>query len=94
MIIEDYPIENEAMRNQIEKILKSFKHKMGESQVETMCLYLKNGQLEELVRLLLVNYYDRRYSKSMSNYRYELELSSENIAGAAAQITEFRRTFL
>ncbi len=93
-IIEDYPIENEAMRNQIEKILKTFKQKMGESQVEKMCLYLRNGQLEELVRLLLVGYYDKRYSKSMSDYRYELELSSENIEEAAAKLTEFRRSFL
>ncbi len=93
-IIEDYPIENEAMRNQIEKILKTFKQKMGESQVEKMCLLLRKGQLNELVRLLLVDYYDKRYSKSMSNYRYKLELSSENIEEAAAKLTQFRHTFL
>jgi tRNA 2-selenouridine synthase len=93
-IIDDYPVENEAMRNQIESILKTFKQKMGASQVEKMCLLLSNGELPELVRLLLVDYYDKRYSKSMSNYRYELELSSENIEEAAAKLTEFRRSFL
>jgi hypothetical protein len=50
--------------------------------------------LDELVRILLVDYYDKRYSKSMSNYRYELEISSENIEEAAARLTEFRSTLL
>ncbi len=93
-IIEDYPVENEVMRNRIENILKTFKQKMGESQVEMMCLLLRTGKLQELVRHLLVEYYDKRYGKSMSNYRYELELSSENIEEAAAELTEFRRNFL
>lgn len=93
-IIEDYPIENEEMQNQIENILKSLKQKMGGGQVEKMCLLLRNGDLPELVRILLVDYYDRRYSKSMSNYRYQLELSSENIEEAADKLTAFRRTFL
>ena len=93
-IIEDYPIPNEEMQNQIENILKSLKQKMGGSQVEKMCLLLRNGNIPELVRILLVEYYDKRYSKGMRNYRYQLELSSENIDEAAASLTEFRRTFL
>ncbi len=93
-IIEDYPIENEAMRNQIESILRTFKQKLGESQVEKMCLLLRKGELQELVRYLLVDYYDKRYTKSMSGYQYELELSSENIEEAAAKLTEFRRNLL
>ena len=67
---------------------------MGESKVEKMCLLLREGNLPDLVRILLIDYYDKRYGKSMSNYRYELELSSENIDEAAATLTEFRRTFL
>lgn len=93
-IIEDYPVTDEVMRNQIETILKSFKQKMGSGQVENLCQLLRKGDLHELVRILLVDYYDKRYSKSMSSYRYVLELSSENIAAAATDLTEFRRTLL
>ncbi len=93
-IIEDYPVTDEVMRKQIEDILKSLKQNLGSSQVEKMCLHLGNGQLDELVRILLVDYYDKRYGKSMSNYRYELEISSENIEEAAARLTAFRSTFL
>ncbi len=93
-IIEDYPVTDENMRKRIEDILKSLKQNLGKNQVEKMCLHLRNGQLKELVRMLLVDYYDKRYGKSMSNYRYQLELSSENIEEAAAGLTEFRRNFL
>jgi len=93
-IIEDYPVADEAMQNRIEIILKSLRQNMGQSQVEKMCLLLRNRQLHELVRILLVDYYDKRYSKSMRDYRYQLELSSENIDEAAAILTRFRRTFL
>jgi len=93
-IIEDYPVANEEMRSQVEGILKSFKQKMGEDQVEKMCRFLRNGQLDELVHILLVDYYDKRYGKSMSNYQYDLELSSENIDEAAATLTEFRGTLI
>lgn len=91
-IIEDYPVTDEAMRNKIETILKSFKQKLGASQVENLCRLLRKGDLPELVRILLVDYYDKRYRKSMSSYRYVLELSSENIEKAAAELAEFRRT--
>lgn len=93
-IIEDYPVTDEAMRRQIETILKSLKQRMGAAPVETMCQLLRIGDLPELVRILLVDYYDKRYSKSMSSYRYALELSSENIGEAAAGLAEFRRTLV
>lgn len=89
-IIDDYPVADSAMRGQIEAILKSLKQKMGAVQVETMCQLLNKGDLPELVRILLVDYYDKRYSKGMADYRYALEISSENIDQAASQLTEFR----
>jgi len=93
-IIEDYPVADEKMANQVENILRSLRQKMGGSQVELMCRLLRERDLPELVRILLVDYYDKRYGKSMRTYRYALELSSENIEDAAATLTDFRRTLL
>ncbi len=89
-IIEDYPVADEEMLGQIEIILKSLRQKLGVSEVEQMCRWLRGGRLYELVRTLLVDYYDKRYSRSMSSYQFELELSSENIDEAAARLTAFR----
>lgn len=89
-IIEDYPVTDAKILQQIETILKSLKQKMGTGLVEKMCQLLKNGELDELVRILLVDYYDKRYSKSMSSYKYSAQFSSEDIAEAAKSFARMR----
>jgi tRNA 2-selenouridine synthase len=93
-IIEDYPVTDGKILEQIEGILRTLSQKLGTTRVERMCALLKNGDLEELVRTLLVEYYDKRYGRSMGSYQYELELSSENIEEAARELTAFRSSLL
>jgi len=93
-IIEDYPVTDTKILRQIEIILKSLKQKMGVGPVEKMCQLLQNGELQELVHILLVDYYDKRYGKSMSHYKYTMELSSENIAEATVNLTELRSSLV
>jgi len=89
-IIEDYPVADEKCLRQLEQILNSLRQKMGHSEVERLCGLLREGGLTELVRTLLIDYYDKRYSNCMSDYSYDLELSSEDISTAAAQLEKFR----
>lgn len=93
-ILEDYPVRNEGEAMGIDTILRSMKRNMGEARVERMCTLLHQGELSELVRMLLVDYYDQRYGKSMSGYRYALELSAEDLDQAAAELRQFRSTLL
>lgn len=93
-IIEDYPVAGDAKRQQILAILKSLKPKMGSGRVAEMCELFSQGKLRELVRILLLEYYDKRYKRSMSKYRFDLELSSENISEAASALTHYRTTHL
>ncbi len=89
-IIEDYPITDEKMQQQIDRILRSLEQKMGSEEVERMCCLLRERNLPELVRTLLLEYYDKRYGKSMSEYHFALEISAEDIDEAAARLEEFR----
>lgn len=89
-IIEDYPVVGDSRRAEIRTILESLQHKMGTRRVEEMCRLLQEGNLHELVRILLVEYYDKRYARSMKNYRFDQEVSSENITEAAAVLTRYR----
>jgi len=93
-IIEDYPVADENTLTQLEKILNSLRQKMGHKEIDRLCTLLRKGPLEELVRTLLLDYYDKRYSNSMSDYSYELELSSEDISIAAARLEDFRTSLL
>ncbi len=93
-IIEDYPVDSKKRVAEIEAILKSLVRSMGRSLVEEMCGHLAAGDLESLVHILLVEYYDKRYARSMQNYRFQLEISSEDIAECARQLTAFRGQLL
>jgi tRNA 2-selenouridine synthase len=93
-IVEDYPVEGAKKRAEILKILLSLKRNMGTAQVEKMCDLFNRNEIPELVRILLVDYYDKRYARSMSKYRFDLEVSSESIADAAKELTAFRQSLL
>lgn len=93
-IVEDYPVQGAKKREEILKILLSLRQSMGAARVERMCDLFNSNQLHELVRILLVEYYDKRYARSMSRYTFDLEVSSESISGAAATLTLFRKSLL
>lgn len=93
-IIEDYPVADEDTLKQLEKILNSLRQKMGHRTIDRLCMLLRKGNFEELVRNLLLEYYDKRYSNSMRNYGYQLELSSEDINSAAARLEHFRASLI
>ena len=88
-IIADYPVADENTITELEKILNSLRRKMGHKEIDRLCMLLKKGNFEDLVRTLLLDYYDKRYNNCMSDYRYELELSSEDINAAAVQLKIF-----
>ncbi len=89
-IIEDYPVADESTLIELERILNSLRRKMGHREIDRLCGLLKEKNLQELVRTLLLDYYDKRYSNCMSGYSYALELSSEDIVAVAAELTAFR----
>jgi hypothetical protein len=67
---------------------------MGTVRVEEMCDLFNSNRLTELVRILLVDYYDKRYARSMSEYKFDLEVSSESISEAVEKLTTFRTTLI
>lgn len=93
-IVEDYPVEGEKKREDILKILRSLKQNMGAAKVEEMCELFNNHQIHDLVRILLVDYYDKRYERSMSKYKFDLEVSSESISEVAEELVAFRASLI
>jgi len=89
-IIEDYPVHDEQTLLQVDEIIKSLGWKVGKDKVEEMRELLQQRDLPQLVRMLLVDYYDKRYARSMRNYSYALTVSSEDIEQSARILTDFR----
>jgi tRNA 2-selenouridine synthase len=91
-IIEDYPIDDERTLLEIEAILKTLTQKMGHQQVEKMCRLLHHGDISELVHILLMDYYDKRYAASMRDYRFALEIPADDLDAAAQILVNFRES--
>lgn len=93
-IVEDYPIEDDETRAKVEKILGSLSRKVGANLVATMTNYLHQGRLAEMVEILLVEYYDKRYSNCFDQYSFDLTISSEDLDEAATLLMNFRDELL
>jgi len=93
-IVEEYNICDEQSIQQIDSILQSLKVALGKVKVEQLRLWLKQGEIENMVHMLLVDYYDPRYQHAMSGYDFELELSAEDLKQAAGDLITFRNQMI
>jgi tRNA 2-selenouridine synthase len=88
-IIEEYGGEDPDTLAQLEEALRSLTRLMGKQPVARLVDCLRAGDLATVVETLLVDYYDPRYLHAMRDYRYALELSSEDLDAAAAELLAF-----
>lgn len=89
-IVEDYPLQDDQAVRQVETILQSLKRRLGGPLVATLCRLLHQDRLAELVEILLLEYYDKRYLNLLDSYRYDLRVSSEDLDEAAALLADAR----
>ena len=93
-IVEDYPIRDDETRGKIRAILQKLRPRLGGKVVDRLGYLLEVGDLQELVRILLVDYYDKRYDNCFAAYRFDLEINSDDIDRAAARLAEYRSLLL
>jgi tRNA 2-selenouridine synthase len=93
-IVEDYPVEDDATAERVLAVLRSLRSKLGTDVTEKLCSLLRRREFSELVYILLIEYYDKRYNNSFRKYQFEVEISSEDIRHAADELTGFRQHLL
>lgn len=93
-IIEDYPITSDEIRQKMEQIFRTLTKRLGHATVEKLCYLLRTDKIDELVYILLTEYYDKRYGNMFKKYDFRLEVSSENIDDAVKELTEYRASLL
>ena len=89
-IVEEYQICDEQSFRQVDSILITLRVSLGKLKVDQLRLWLKKEEIEKIVHMLLVDYYDPLYMHSMSSYQYVLELSAEDLNLAAVELIHFR----
>ncbi|HEY5672779.1 MAG TPA: tRNA 2-selenouridine(34) synthase MnmH [Malonomonas sp.] len=73
IILEDYPALDQ-LREQFERPLLALKERLGKQVVAELLGLLQQGQWEQLVRELMVRYYDPLYLHTLPAQRIEIEL--------------------
>ena len=91
-ILDDYPARDE-MKEEFARPIQAIKERLGGEAVSKMLALLEAGEWEELVRELMVRYYDPLYQHTFPERRIEVELdpfagSLDALKGAIQQVLE------
>jgi len=88
-IIEEYGGKDPATLAQLDEALHALTRVLGHKRVAWLSDCLRGGDLPTVVETLLVEYYDPRYLHAMRNYRYALEVSSEDLGACVGELRAF-----
>ena len=89
-IVEEYKICDEQTFLQTDSILHSMQKVLGKKKAEQLRQWLRKGEFENIVHVLLEEYYDPRYQHAMRMNEYALKLSAEDLNSAAEKLVRFR----
>ena len=89
-IVEEYKICDEQTFLQTDSILESMQKVLGKKKAEKLRQWLRKGDFENIVHVLLKEYYDPRYQHAMIMNEYALKLSAEDLNSAAKKLIQFR----
>jgi len=89
-IVEEYKICDEQTFLQTDSILQSMQKVLGKKKAEQLRQWLRKGEFENIVHVLLEEYYDPRYQHAMRMNEYALKLSAEDLNIAAEKLVQFR----
>ena len=89
-ILEEYIICDEQTFLKTDSILHSMEQVLGKKKAQQLRHWLKKGDLESIVHVLLEEYYDPRYQYAMRMNKYALKISAENLNSAAEELERFR----
>jgi len=92
IIMEDYPALDQ-LREQFKRPINALKERLGGKVVAEFLELLNSGQWDQLVRELMVRYYDPLYMHTLPERRVEIELetiaaATEKVAAAIDKLTE------
>jgi len=89
-IVEEYKICDEQTFLQTDSILQSMQKVLGKKKAEQLRQWLRKGEFENIVHVLLEEYYDPRYQHAMRMNEYALKLSAEDLNSAAEKLVKFQ----
>ncbi len=87
--IEEYISKQPDSVGEIREIILKLEKDLGKKGVQKLLAEFDEKNYQACFEYILLNYYDKRYSFSMKELEFELTVSSEDIGGAAKEITAY-----
>lgn len=92
-ITKEYWENANVAPDEIEKSIKKLEGRLGKKKAEELLRLFAEGHIEEMVKILLLEYYDPLYNKSIKVVpEYGLIVNSDNMEAALDAITRYVET--
>lgn len=88
LIIQEYTKAN-SCTDEICEALEKLKKHISEKDIERYCTMVREGNYKEVVKDLMIRYYDPLYMHSSDKYEYELTLNIESVHYGVKKLQEF-----
>ena len=89
-IVDEYiGIRQDDVLKEIRDSIIRLRGELGSKKTDTLLELLQLGNYDEIVRILLKEYYDPKYDHSEKRYDFSLRLRSDNLEQCAEAIAEF-----
>ena len=91
LITKEYT-KSEQCNKEICEALMNLKKYIGEKNADHYCELVSKNEYDEVVKELMVKYYDPLYNHTSKEYSYEMSIIVENILSAAEELKQFFST--
>lgn len=89
-IIRIYSSKTEENENALKAAISSLERRLGKNKVAELSCMLDNGQIEDVVKYLLINYYDPLYKyPCQASDDYDFSVDTSDLNRAAEKIRDF-----
>lgn len=88
IIVKEYT-KLEGCNEEICEAIKRIKKVISKEDIEEYCNKVRNNDYKEVVRDLMVRYYDPMYMHSANKYKYDLKIMVDDIEQASKELESF-----
>jgi len=79
-VVEEYVKKNADFDiEEVKKGLMEIRNRLGAQKYKNLAALLEKGEFEQVIEVLLKDYYDPRYRHSSKSYKFDIEIDASNL---------------
>jgi len=91
-IMDEYVVENANFDiEEVKKGLMEIRNRLGAKKYINLVTLIEKGDFEQVIEVLLKDYYDPRYRHSSKNYKFDIEIDASDLLKAVGAVKNYLR---